>query len=154
MQEKPKIIWAGLLGCLLLGISGPGRAEWVDWVLDPGVEIRHEDNINLSAFDADEKSDTAAKITLEAGRYLQMGERTRLRLTASVETEHYDKFGRLNNVAISGSAVVTHKFGLGPRAFWLSPFLTLGHRDVKSDIRTGKFGRCRALSRQTPFRPL
>ncbi len=139
MQKKQKVFWMGVLACSLLSTSGLSRAEWVDWVLDPGVEFRHEDNLNFSAFDADEESDYAVGFGLQAGRYLQLGLRSRLRLTAGLEAELYDEFNRLNNVAASGSAVLIHKLGLGSDAIWISPYLTVGYRDARNDIRTGSF---------------
>jgi hypothetical protein len=139
MQQKITIFWLGLLGCLLLGTSGSSNAEWVEWVLEPEAEYRYEDNLNLSAFDEDEESGSAWTAGVEGGRFLQMGDRTRLRLTAGIEGSLYNRWDNLNNVAYRGSAVLTHKFGLGPDVIWISPYLTVGYHDVKSHIRTGSF---------------
>lgn len=139
MQQKVTIFWLGLLGCLLLVISGSSSAEWVDWVLEPEVDYVYEDNLNQSAFDDDEESGSAWTAGVEGGRYLQMGDLTRLKLTAGIKGSLYSHWDNLNNITYSGSAVLTHKFGVGPDVFWISPYLTVGYQDVKSYIRTGSF---------------
>jgi len=132
--------WMALLGISLFCTSTLSQAEWVEWVLDPTVEFRNESNLNLSAFSSDEESDSALRLALEGGRYYQLGDRSRLRLSANLKAERYDEFDLLNSVAISGKLAVIHKLGLGPEAVWISPYLTFGYKDIKDDIRSGNFG--------------
>ncbi len=138
--NKLKAIWMVLLGCSLLGTSILSQAEWVEWVLEPTVEFRNESNLNLSAFGSDEENDNALRLAMEGGRYYQLGDRSRLRLSANLEAQRYDEFDLLNSVAISGKLAVIHKLGLGAEAAWISPTLTFGYRDIKDDIRSGNFG--------------
>ena len=132
--------WMMLSGISLFCTSMLSQAEWVDWVLEPTVEFRNESNLNLSAFSADQESDNVLLLALEGGRYYQLGDRSRLRLSADLEVERYDEFDLLNSVAISGNLAVIHKLGVGLKAAWISPYLTYGYMDVKEDIRSGSFG--------------
>ena len=132
--------WMMLTGIPLFCTSMLSQAEWVDWVLEPTVEFRNESNLNLSAFSADQESDNVLLLALEGGRYYQLGDRSRLRLSADLEVERYDEFDLLNSVAISGNLAVIHKLGVGLKAAWISPYLTYGYMDVKEDIRSGSFG--------------
>lgn len=136
---RRKAFWMVLLGVFSISASTLSHAEWVEWVLDPTVELRNDSNINLSAFSADEESDTTLRLALEGGRYYQISDRSRLRLTANLEAQNYDEFDLLNSVAISGKIAVIHKLGLGKKAGWISPHLTFGYNDVKDDIRSGNF---------------
>jgi len=129
-----------LLGISLSCTSMLSHAEWADWVLEPTVEFRNESNLNLSSFSSDEESDNVLLLALEGGRYYQLGDRSRLRLSADLEVEGYDEFDLLNSVAISGNLAVIHKLGVGLKAAWISPYLTYGYMDVKEDIRSGSFG--------------
>lgn len=128
-----------LLAFSLLTASTLSHAEWVEWILDPAAEFRSESNLNQSAFDSDEESDNIFRLALEGGRYYQLADRSRLRLSADVELERYDEFDLLNSVAISGKLSVIHKFGLGHNAAWISPYLVFGYKDVDDDIRSGNF---------------
>lgn len=139
MQPVFKVLSVIALVGAMLGASNRASAEWVEWVFAPGIDYRYEDNLNLSSFDADERSDDAMDINVHAGRYLQIGERTRLRLTAGFEAGFFDTYKLLNNVAFSANAVVTHKLGLGKNAAWISPYVVLGYREVRDDIRSGMF---------------
>ncbi len=132
--------WMMLTGVSLFCTSMLSQAEWADWVLEPTVEFRNESNLNLSAFSPDEESDNVLLLALEGGRYYQLGDRSRLRLSADLEVERYDEFDLLNSVAISGNLAVIHKLGVGLKAAWISPYLTYGYMDVKEDIRSGSFG--------------
>jgi len=129
-----------LLGISLSCTSMLSHAEWTDWVLEPTVEFRNESNLNLSSFSSDEESDNVLLLALEGGRYYQLGDRSRLRLSADLEVERYDEFDLLNSVAISGKLGLIHKLGVGLKAAWISPYLTYGYMDVKEDIRSGSFG--------------
>jgi hypothetical protein len=140
MNNKIKAPWMVLLGCSLLSTSMLSQAEWVEWILQPTVEFRSQSNINLSAFAPDEENDRALRLDLEGGRYFQMGDRSRLRLSAELEGESYDEFDLLNNIAISGKAAIIHKLGVGWNAGWISPYVEFGYNDVKDDIRSGNFG--------------
>ena len=41
---------------LVFVVSAPrARAEWVDWIADAEVDLRYTDNLNNSAFNADEE---------------------------------------------------------------------------------------------------
>lgn len=135
-----KHIWSRGAASLFLFGAANTQAEWVEWIIDPGIEYRHESNLNLSAFSSDEESDQLLQAFVSGGRYYQMDNLTRLRLTADLDVERYDEFDRLNNVSVSGTAAIQHKFSVGPRAAWLRPYLTVGYMDVKEDIRSGVFG--------------
>ena len=60
------VLLGGGLAWLSLLISTTARGEWVEWVFDPGVEFRYEDNLNRSAWDADQESDNALRAFLSA----------------------------------------------------------------------------------------
>ena len=129
-----------LLGTSLLATSMLSHAEWVEWVLDPTVEFRNESNLNQSAFSSDEESDNVLRLAVEGGRYYQLADRSRLRLSADLEVQRFDEFDLLNSVAISGNLSLIHKFGVGQRAAWISPYLIFGYKDVDDDVRSGNFG--------------
>lgn len=129
-----------LLGISLMAASMLGHAEWVEWIIDPTAEFRNESNLNQSAFDSDEESDNALRLALEGGRYYQLADRSRLRLSADLEVERYDEFDLLNSLAISGNLSLIHKLGLGQQAAWISPYLVFGYKDVDDDVRSGNFG--------------
>ena len=140
MNNKIKASWMLLPGLFLLSVSTLSHAEWVEWVLEPTAEIRNESNLNLSAFNADEESDSVLRLALEGGRYFQMSDMTRLRLSADLEAQSYSEFDLLNDVSISAKAAIIHKLGVGWGAAWISPYLSYGYSDVKDDIRSGNFG--------------
>ncbi len=127
---RRKAFWMVLLAVFSISASMLSHAEWVEWVLDPTVELRNDSNVNLSAFSADEESDTTLRLALEGGRYYQMSDRSRLRLTANLEAQDYDEWDLLNSLAISGRIAVVHKLGLGKKAGWISPHLIFGYKDI------------------------
>jgi len=128
-------------GILLLSLLLPAAAhsEWAEWKFKPGAEYRHENNLNFSAFGNDKESDNIFNPYVGGGRFYQLGDRTRLRLTADLDVHVYDSWDQLNSWSISGSAALSHKFGVGLTAPWLRPFLTIGYKDVRADIRSGLF---------------
>ena len=140
MYNKMKASWMMLSGFILLGTSTLSQAEWVEWVLEPTVEIRNESNLNLSAFSSDEESDSVLRLALDGGRVFQISSHSRLRLSAEIEAENYSEFDLLNQVAVSGKAAIVHKLGMGHHAGWISPYLSYGYSDIKDDIRSGNFG--------------
>jgi len=128
-----------LFGIYSLSASTLSQAEWVEWVINLAVELRSESNLNQSAFDSDEESDTSIRLAIEGGRYYQLGDRSRIRLSADLEVERYDDFDKLDNTAFSGKLAFIHKYGVGLNATWISPYLIYGYKDVDDDIRSGNF---------------
>jgi hypothetical protein len=121
-------------------IPGAALAEWAEWILEPAIEYRHEDNVNLSAFDEDELSDSIIGAWVRGGRVRQIGNFTRLQLTATADYRYYDTYDGMNRLGLQGTAAVVHKFGLGPAKPYLRPYLTIGYREYDVDIRSGWFG--------------
>jgi len=128
----------GLLIALFLFASGApeARAEWVDWIAEAGVAVEFTDNLNNSAFNSDEEHDWTWFLNAEGGRSFQIGESTRVSVSATVEGEIHHHFDELNAYELGGSLGLFHKFGLGD-APWVRPFFWGGYKGISADERSG-----------------
>lgn len=111
------------------------QAEWVDKVADVSIEFLATDNLNTSAFNADEEDDVGVIPRVSLGRFYQATDLTRLRLTLDLSSEAYDEFDKLNSTTVMARAVLRHKFGIGPREPWLRVSLAGGQKFADVDIR-------------------
>jgi hypothetical protein len=122
------------LAVLLVAVSA--RAEWTDWVLDADLAARYESNVNRAAESSEEESDAAFRLNGQAGRFYQLGERTRLLAAADVAGELYAEFDDLAAVEAGGQLALLHKLGVGD-APWLRAFASGGYRGVRDAERSG-----------------
>jgi len=122
---------------LVFVVSAPrARAEWVDWIADAEVDLRYTDNLNNSAFNADEEQDFFWIPAARGGRIFQLTDRTRMSLAAEVAGEIYHEFDGLDAIEAGGSLGLTHKFGVG-RAPWLRASFFGGYKEVRESERSG-----------------
>ncbi|NOY66482.1 MAG: hypothetical protein GXP13_03615 [Gammaproteobacteria bacterium] len=122
---------------MLLCVAQPARAEWVEWIADAEVGLLYNDNLSQSFFESDERSDSAFLPSTALGRYYQLTDTTRLRLTANFWGRAYNTFDRLNSITGGVTAGVRHKFGFGPDVPWIRADAYVGYRDVRDDARDG-----------------
>lgn len=115
---------------LSLILSSPLSAEWVEYINDASITIAHSDNVNLTAFSNDKLSDTSINPQYTFGRYYQMDNFTRLRLDLGLSANFYNDFNKLNSVDAMGSAIVRHKFGIGPTKPWMRGNLSFGKKEA------------------------
>ncbi len=111
------------------------HAEWTEWYAQGEVKYLDNDNINYSAFSNDELSDNAIVPSLSVGRYKQIGDNTRLRLTGDLELGKFDEFDKLDFAKLGATATLRHKLGLGPDVPWISGEVSVSALDVDSKIR-------------------
>jgi len=102
---------------LFLLYSHSASAEWVEWIADSQFDYTYNDNINQSAFTADELDDHVFDLSFTGGRYFQINrdnaDYTRLRLAVDVNLRAHDQFDDLDHIKTGGSIALLHKFGLG-----------------------------------------
>ncbi len=114
----------GVTSVLSVGWIGPVQAEWAESVLDASAEYRTNDDVNLSVFNDDEKSDKLLRGVLGFSKIYQfdagIADYTRLNIGASIELQDYSEFDGLDRVNPGVALGLTHKFGLGPDAPWLN----------------------------------
>lgn len=124
-----------VLGASLTAAVPGALAEWSEWIADVDVRLAHQQNINYSAFSNDKLSDSALIPSASFGRYLQLGNATRLRLTADVEAGKFDTYDRLDYTQLGATAALHHKYGLGSEAPWVRAQLSVASLNVDSDMR-------------------
>jgi len=124
-----------VISILLVGVMPAAHAEWQEWITDVDIKYVDHDNINYSAFSNDELSDSAVIPMVSFGRYKQLSDTTRLRLTADIEAGKFDKFDKLDYNQIGITAAVRHKLGLGPKAQWIRGHIMAATLNVDSNIR-------------------
>jgi len=113
------------------------HAEWVEWLIDSNVSSKFISNINSSFFSAQQLDDFLSKAVISAGRAYQFGDYTRGYFSADWSGETFGRFEKLDQYAVGGKVVLTHKFGLG----WQAPMLHLELADAEifsaSQLRSG-----------------
>ncbi len=127
-----------LLASALLSGTPLAQAEWGEWITEVDARYADHDNINYSAFANDELNDRALIVSGSFGRYLQLTNATRLRLTADLEAGTFDKYDKLDYTSIGLSAAVTHKLGLGAEAPWVRGQVSVSSLNVDSNMRDSK----------------
>jgi len=121
---------------LLWGIQ-PASAEWGEWIADAELGVLHNDNINQSLLEFDERSDSVFLPSIALGRYYQLMDTTRLRLTANSWGRAHKTFDRLNSITSGITVGMVHKFGLGSEVPWIRADAYVGYMDVRDDVRDG-----------------
>jgi hypothetical protein len=124
---------AALLGMLF---AASARAEWTDWVWDADLAARYESNLNRASEHSEEEGAAVFRLAGQAGRFYQIGERTRLLVAADVAGDLYADFDELDAVEAGAELALLHKLGVGD-APWLRPFASGGYRGVLDGERSG-----------------
>ncbi len=123
---------------LLFFYVAPVRAEWVEWLSDSRVSAQVDDNINTSLFSSQAQEDYVWSGFLSGGRAYQLGSHSRIYLNAIFSGDVHHRFEYLDQYTLGGSALLTHKFGLG----WAAPVISLGtsveHIFSASELRNGE----------------
>jgi len=128
---------------MLLCVIQPARAEWVEWVVDAELGVQHNSNINRSLIESDERSDSIFLPSVALGRYYQLTNTTRLRLTANGWGEMHNTYDLLNSTTVGSTVALRHKFGIGPKIPWLQAEVYYGLVDVRDDVRDGTLSEIR-----------
>ncbi|MBF0553844.1 MAG: hypothetical protein HQK96_04720 [Nitrospirae bacterium] len=131
-----EIINLCVLFCLLI-IMFPSQlhAEWADWILDASLSNEYRDNINYVYFHDEQKRGFVTSPAISLGRYYQLGEYTRLRLTADISSEIFSAFHNLDSVLAGPSFVLVQKLGLGHEIPWISLKGSASYLTVSDSIR-------------------
>ncbi|WP_420264906.1 hypothetical protein [Candidatus Magnetominusculus dajiuhuensis] len=137
-----EIINCCVLLCLLI-IIFPSRlcAEWADWIADVSLSTEYRNNINyMFAYD-EKRGDFVTSPAISLGRYYQLGEYTRLRLTADISSEVFGLYHRLDSILAGPSFVLVQKLGIGHEIPWISlkgsaSYLTVSDSNRDSVIYT------------------
>jgi hypothetical protein len=130
---------AGRRFCLVAALwlaAAPAAAEWVDFIAEAELAFQYDSNLNRAGFGADEEWDLSWHPRLELGRVYQIGDATRLDVSAEVRGEIHHRFSSLDAVAGDGKLSLFHKFGLGP-APWVRVFYAGGYLGVQDLPRSG-----------------
>lgn len=110
---------------VLVALLFPGataRAEWVEWLADSRVAARFDDNINTTFISAQALDEYVWSGRMSGGRAYQLDDRTRAYLTAQISGDAHHRYENLDQYAVGGHVLLTHKFGLG----WHAPALSVG----------------------------
>jgi hypothetical protein len=132
-----RVLLVALLAAMLVapGLAAPAAAEWVDWIGEARLRFTYDDNVNRSAFPADEENDFLWRPFVRGGRVFQLGEFTRLSLAAEAEGAIYHDWHDLDSVRLGGRAEVEHKLGIGPNQPHLGAHVFLGQLLVDDSRR-------------------
>ncbi|MBI2381708.1 MAG: hypothetical protein HYV16_13235 [Gammaproteobacteria bacterium] len=122
---------------LAAGLSGPARAEWVEWLAEAGLSQGHDDNIGLTAFTDDQQSERYWLLEGRAGRYFQFSDRTRLALALEAGHEQFRDFDGLDHERLGALLMLRHKFGVGADVPWLQLYGRQGKVWADDDTRSG-----------------
>jgi len=130
------VVKGALLVAAALLLASPAGAEWVEWIADAGLAFEWDDNVNRSAFDADEVSDFRWRPAVRGGRIYQLTDHTRLSFAAELEGALYHDWDGLNHFRAGGTAAVLHKFGTGPNVPTLRFHGTVGYLGISDHERS------------------
>jgi len=128
-------IFVFLCGIIFLGNSSNSKAEWVEWIADAEVCFTYNDNINRSLFNDERTSNTAHSSYVSLGRYKQLTDSTRLRVTTDLEIGTYNKFELLNYSSAGVTLALRHKLGIGPNVPWLGAHVSATTMNVRDNVR-------------------
>ncbi|MEO5361265.1 MAG: hypothetical protein H7843_12600 [Nitrospirota bacterium] len=110
-------------------------AEWADWILNANLSAQYRDNINYTFASDERRGDFITIPSASIGRYYQLGERTRLRLTVDVSGEIYSLYHKLDSVLAGGSFALVQKLGVGHEIPWVSLTGSASYLDVSDSSR-------------------
>ena len=113
-------------------ISAPATAEWL---LDADAGVLYDSNLNRAYESADIRADGAVTLGAAGGSYVALSGADGLTLTANARSEIYHRFHGLNLLALGGTALYRHKFGLGYAAPWILLAASASHDNYRDDIR-------------------
>jgi len=113
----------------------PVAAEWVEWIANPKVSIANNDNINQTFFRDEKRSDTAGTPFVSVGRYYQLTDYTRLRLTTDFEAGVHKEFELLNYYSAGLMLTIWHKLGIGPNVPRLNTHASATTKNVRDNAR-------------------
>ncbi len=83
------------------------------WLAGASAETLFNDNVTRSPYPDHALSDKSLDVSLWRGYHLQLAEYTALLMQGSLSHQQFDHFSALSNTRLSGSAELSHKFGLG-----------------------------------------
>lgn len=106
------------------------QAEWVEFVNDASFTVQYNDNINVSAFSNDMETDISFNPKYSFGRFYQINDLTRLRLTTDFSASIFDEFNDLSSIDVAGTAMVQHKFGVGFNKPWIRGQISVGLKEA------------------------
>ncbi|MBF0518722.1 MAG: hypothetical protein HQK92_03255 [Nitrospirae bacterium] len=105
---------------LIIMFSSTSHAEWAEWIIDASLSTQYRDNINYIYIPDEKREDFVTAPAISLGRYYQLGEYTRLRLTADISSEIFGRYHKLDSVVAGPSFVLVQKLGLGHDIPWIS----------------------------------
>lgn len=115
--------------------STSASAEWIEWIADAETGVRVHKNLNRSSFADDEREDSEYFLGLTLGRYNQLADSTRLRLTFDLDAGFFGKYGLLDYRKAGLSLSVRQKLAFGRDAAWVKPNMYAAYLDVDDDAR-------------------
>ncbi|MCG6552379.1 MAG: hypothetical protein L7F77_08630 [Candidatus Magnetominusculus sp. LBB02] len=128
--------------CILLyitmAVSPPQtNAEWADWILDTSLSTEYKDNVNYMFASEEKRGDFITSPTLSLGRYYQIADYTRLRLTANISGEIYALYHKLDSVMAGTSFAIVQKLGVGHEIPWIAVNGSASYLAVSDSNRDG-----------------
>lgn len=115
--------------------STPASAEWVEWIADAETGVKAHKNLNRSSFADDEREDSEYFFGLSLGRYNQLADSTRLRLTADLDAGFFGRYGLLDYRKAGLSLSLRQKLAFGRDAAWVKPNMYAAYLDADDDAR-------------------
>lgn len=113
----------------------PVAAEWVEWIADAKVGITYNDNVNQTFFKDEKESSTAGTPFFSIGRYSQLTDFTRLRITTDLEASVHKEFELLNYYSAGLMLTMKHKLGIGPNVPRLGAHVSATTENVRDNAR-------------------
>ncbi|MBI4948701.1 MAG: hypothetical protein HY955_00970 [Deltaproteobacteria bacterium] len=126
---------AAVTVCATILFSTSASAEWVEWIADAETGIKAHKNLNRSSFADDEREDTEYFLGLSFGRYNQLADSTRLRLTVDLDSGLFGEFEQLDYRKAGFSLSIRQKLAFGRNAAWVKPNMYAAYLDVDDDAR-------------------
>jgi hypothetical protein len=91
-----------------------------DWRFDAETGAFYDSNLSNSDRAAEERDAWAWRSDLTVSNGFQLMRDLRLNLAGDVHGEVWDRFDSFDQIALGGTATLRYRFGLGPKAPWIS----------------------------------
>lgn len=122
---------------LLATSAGTVMAEWTEWSMDLELGYRFDDNINLTDMANLKQDDHIFVPSFSFGRYYQLANNTRLRVSADFNGTVHRNFHQLNSLESGMTLALFHKFGVGYEVPWIRLHTKPSFLAVRDSSREG-----------------
>ncbi|MCI4626956.1 MAG: hypothetical protein L3V56_13505 [Candidatus Magnetoovum sp. WYHC-5] len=126
-----------VLTLVLILIPSVSHAEWTEWVTDLEAAYRFDDNINLTDVDSVKKDEHIFVPIISLGRYYQITDNMRLRITGDFSGAVHRNYYMLNSFESGVTLALSQKFGIGFDIPWVRIYVKQLYLAVRDANREG-----------------